>query len=192
MRVPKNNPKPSHLSKLAEPSSAYFHHQLKPLNLSVSFASSLPRHKGHFYNGDTSLPLNNGFIYFSSSLLSISNQISSTERHFSLSNIEQKIKNKAACYCNKKRSAALQECEGLWEVVEQSLRKMCMKEAAVNREAVSLAGQRKPSKRHISGQTHHLGGSSLSKRCFKPAFWLDPSRADRCSSVNALRSVFFA
>ncbi|KAL1237132.1 Bifunctional protein GlmU [Trichinella pseudospiralis] len=76
---------------------------------------------------------------------------------------------------------------------------MCMKEAAagasmlaVNREAVSLAGQRKPSKRHISGQTHHLGGSSLSKRCFKPAFWLDPSRADRCSSVNALRSVFFA
>ncbi|KRZ17854.1 hypothetical protein T11_10646 [Trichinella zimbabwensis] len=50
---------------------------------------------------------------------------------------------------------------------------MCMKEAAggasmlaVNREAVSLASQRKPSKRHISGQTHHLGGSSLSKRCF--------------------------
>ncbi|KAL1246396.1 Ribosomal RNA large subunit methyltransferase [Trichinella spiralis] len=62
----------------------------------------------------------------------------------------------------------------------------------VNREAVSLASQRKPSQRHISGQTHHLGGSSLSERCFKPAFWLGPSRADRCSSVNALRSVFFA
>ncbi|KRX55369.1 hypothetical protein T09_9692 [Trichinella sp. T9] len=60
----------------------------------------------------------------------------------------------------------------------------------VNREAVSLASQRKPSKRHISGQTHHLGGSSLSE----PSILAEPfARRQmfqcKCSAVSVLRLI---